>query len=142
MTIATGATKWPKSVIVYTDGASRGNPGPAAIGVYVTSGDGELLYELAEPLGIQTNNVAEYSAVQRALEICLSQKVERLEIRSDSELLVRQINGEYRVKSPGLRPLYESCLKLIRQIPMFKMTHVRRELNREADRLANEALDR
>jgi ribonuclease HI len=133
---------WPKEVIIYTDGASRGNPGPAALGVYCVSNNGDVLAEIAEPLGVQTNNYAEYVAVIRALEVAIEKKVETLYLRSDSQLMVRQILGEYKVKAPGIIPLHGRCKALISKIPKVYFEHVRREFNREADRLANQALDR
>ncbi len=133
--------RWPREVIVYTDGASRGNPGPAGIGVYFVTGDGECLATIAEPLGEQTNNFAEYTAVIRALETAIEKRVQVLHLRSDSQLMVRQMLGEYKVRSAGILPLYQRCRELVARIPEVKFEHVGRELNREADRLANQALD-
>jgi ribonuclease HI len=135
------ARGWPKEIVLYTDGASRGNPGPAAIGVVVQSASGETIYERGRCLGSHTNNVAEYTAVVEALELALSNKVERLTLRSDSELLIRQLKGEYKVRSNGLRPLFERCVRALRLVPSFSLEHVRREYNVRADELGNEALD-
>ncbi len=129
-------------VIIYTDGASRGNPGPAAIGVVVTSSSGEVLQEISEYLGDDhTNNFAEYSAVLCALKWAISNQVSSLELRSDSELMVKQMNGLYKVKSDSIKPLYLECVQLIKKIGKVEFRHIRREFNKEADRLANEALD-
>lgn len=133
--------KWPKKVIIYTDGASRGNPGRAAIGIHVTDLDSQTIAEHKEALGVQTNNFAEYTAVIRALELSLAQGVTDIILRSDSELMVRQMSGVYKVKSEAILPLYEKVKELLSQFSSVKFEHVRRESNREADRLANEALD-
>jgi len=128
------------SAIANIDGGSRGNPGPAGYGVRIQHGDGEVV-ELKRSLGIATNNVAEYNGLLAALQWAVSHGVGTLHVRSDSELLVKQMNGQYRVKHPGLQPLYEDARRLTRQIGRVTFEHVRRELNREADRLANEAMD-
>lgn len=133
--------KWPDEVIAYTDGASRGNPGPAALGVYFVTLKGAVLAQIAEPLGEQTNNYAEYMAVIRALQEAHKQNVEVLHLRSDSQLMVRQMLGEYKVKAPGILPLYLRCQELVSKISKVRFEHVRREFNKEADRLANMALD-
>lgn len=134
-------TKWPKKVIVYTDGASRGNPGPASIGIFVTDEKQSEVARFSEALGVQTNNFAEYSAVIMALQQAHHHKIKEMTLRSDSELLIRQLKGEYKVKSETLRPLYEECIALIRKIGKVTFEHVRREFNKEADKLANQALD-
>lgn len=122
------------------DGGSRGNPGPAGYGVHIEREDGTLV-QLKESLGIATNNVAEYRGLLAALAWAARHGVKRLHIRSDSELLVKQMRGEYRVKNPGLLPLYEEARRLARQIGRVTFEHVRREVNKDADRLANEAMD-
>jgi probable phosphoglycerate mutase len=122
------------------DGGSRGNPGPAGYGVRIQREDGSVV-ELKQSLGLATNNVAEYSGLLAALQWALANGVATLHIRSDSELLVKQMIGVYRVKNPGLQPLYEEARGLVRQIGTVTFEHVRREFNREADRLANEAMD-
>ena len=121
------------------DGGSRGNPGPAGYGVRIEQ-DGRVI-DLKESCGIATNNVAEYSGLLCALRWAVAQGVSVLHVRSDSLLLVQQMKGVYRVKHPGLLPLYEEAKTLIRQIGKVTFEHVRRELNRDADRLANEAMD-
>jgi ribonuclease HI len=128
--------------VLWTDGAARGNPGPAGIGAILKSPSGEVLYTGSEFLGHTTNNVAEYKAVLLGLAGALAQGVERIEVRADSELLIKQLKGEYRVKSPGLRPLFEEARRLISRFRSVKLTHIRRELNGEADRLANQGIDR
>jgi ribonuclease HI len=125
----------------YIDGGSRGNPGPAGYGVQIVDGDGQVLAELYQALGHTTNNVAEYQGLLAALAWALDRGVKPLHIRSDSELLVRQLKGEYRVKNPGLQPLYQEARERVARIGKVTFEHVRRELNREADRLANLAMD-
>ena len=122
------------------DGGSRGNPGPAGYGVHIEQDDGSVV-ELKESIGIATNNVAEYSGLIAALAWAVAHGVSRLHVRADSDLLVKQMRGEYRVKSPGLQPLFEQARALARQIGDVKFEHVRREFNKDADRLANEAMD-
>ena len=123
------------------DGASRGNPGPAAYAVVLRDAQGKTVLELAKKIGRETNNVAEYYALLAALDYAVNQGISALRIRSDSELLVRQMQGRYKVKSPELKPLHERASKLARQVAYFAIEHVRRELNRDADALANVALD-
>jgi ribonuclease HI len=123
------------------DGASRGNPGPASYGVVARTATGEPLASLSKRLGRSTNNYAEYQALIAALEYALKNGHGRVEIRSDSELLVRQMSGSYKVKSPILLPLHQRARQLAQQLERFHIRHVPREENREADRLANEALD-
>jgi ribonuclease HI len=127
---------------INTDGASRGNPGAAAYG-YVIKRDGQLLVEEAGCLGEMTNNQAEYTALVRALEHALELGPDdRVVVHSDSELMVKQLNGEYRVKNEELRPLYEEAVELRRQFKQpVAIRHVRREQNKRADELCNEALD-
>jgi ribonuclease HI len=123
------------------DGASRGNPGPASYGVVLRDPDGKIVLELAKNIGRETNNVAEYFALLAALDYAMIHGISSLRIRSDSELLVRQMQGVYKVKSPDLKPLQERAAKLSRQLQYFAIEHVRRELNKDADALANVALD-
>jgi ribonuclease HI len=123
------------------DGASRGNPGPASYGVVLRDPDGKIVLELAKNIGRETNNVAEYFALLAALDYATIHGISSLRIRSDSELLVRQMQGVYKVKSPDLKPLQERAAKLSRQLQYFAIEHVRRELNKDADALANVALD-
>jgi ribonuclease HI len=127
--------------VLWTDGAARGNPGPAGIGAILKRVDGEVLYSGSEFLGHTTNNVAEYKAVLLGLAAALAQGVEHLEVRADSELLIKQLKGVYRVKAPGLKPLFDQARGLIARFRSVKLTHIRRELNAEADRLANRGID-
>jgi ribonuclease HI len=128
------------SAIAHIDGGSRGNPGPAGYGVRIERDDGTV-EEMKQSLGVATNNVAEYRGLLAALTWAVRAGIGRLHIRSDSELLVKQMRGDYRVKNPGLQPLWEDARRLVRQIGDVRFEHVRRELNKEADRLANEAMD-
>ncbi len=128
------------SATANVDGGSRGNPGPAAYGVRIERDDGTAV-ELKASLGVATNNVAEYRGLLAALRWALEHGVTRLHVRSDSQLLVKQMTGEYRVKNAGLQPLYEEARSLVRRLGRVRFEHVRRELNSEADRLANEAMD-
>lgn len=132
----------PETVLVHTDGASRGNPGPAAIGVVIAEPSGRVLLEFGEALSPTTNNVAEYTAVIRALERALELGARRVQVQMDSQLVVRQLNGSYRVKHPDMLPLYRRVLELIQRFDEVTFAHVPREENTEADRLANAALDR
>lgn len=134
-------SSWPSIVVIHTDGASRGNPGPASLGLVVYDQDQNVVYERGEPLGSQTNNYAEYMAVQVALELAVEKSVEKVVLKSDSQLLIRQLTGVYKVKSEGLRPLYLACAELAKKIPDMHFEHVRREFNKRADELANLALD-
>ncbi len=129
-------------LIAYTDGGSRGNPGPAGYGVLLQAEDGALVAELSKFLGIQTNNVAEYSALLGALEYALAHGHSHLRVISDSELMVKQIRGQYSVKSPDLRPLYEEARRRIARLDDFVIEHVLRGKNTKADQLANDAMDR
>src|ERR1041384_2379676 len=120
----------------YIDGGSRGNPGEAGIGVYFPG-----VVRIAEYLGTGTNNFAEYSALLAALRFAVFAHCEELEVFADSELVVKQITGEYQVKNEGIRPLYQSALRWKAVIPPFVISHARRENNKKADKLANLAMD-
>lgn len=126
----------------YTDGGSRGNPGPAGYGAVIQSADGETVAELSDFLGMRTNNVAEYSGMLAALEYALAHGLGRLRIVSDSELMVKQMRGQYRVQSPELRPLYEEAKRRVAKLESFQIEHVLRGKNKRADELANQAMDR
>lgn len=126
---------------VHIDGASRGNPGPAGIGVLFVGEDGAVVERIHRGIGIATNNVAEYSALLAALEHARAIGMTDLEIYSDSELLVRQLQGRYQVKHLSLRPLHTAARELIAGLNRFAIHHVPRELNREADALANRGID-
>lgn len=126
---------------LHFDGGSRGNPGPAGIGLVLYDHEKTPLYELGEFLGVCTNNVAEYTALLRGLTAAKTFKAASVKVFSDSELLVRQINGQYKVKSPDLLPLYQQARKLIGEIGNVTVAHVYREKNKRADELANLAMD-
>jgi ribonuclease HI len=126
--------------VIYTDGASSGNPGLAAIGVAIKDEQGNLITTISQRIGTTTNNQAEYRAIIAALEKAVSLGAKEVELRSDSELVVKQIKGRYRVKKATLRPLYQKVVQLIGSLAAFTITHIPREQNREADRLANKAL--
>ena len=131
-----------KRCVAYIDGGSRGNPGVAGYGVAVQDENGEPLVGLSQHLGIRTNNFAEYSALIGALRYALANGYDGLRVYADSELMVRQINGVYKVKSPDLQPLFREAKALISKLKSFSIHHVPREQNREADRLANLAMDK
>ncbi|HZD47577.1 MAG TPA: ribonuclease HI family protein [Silvibacterium sp.] len=140
---------WPEAraategiVTAYCDGGSRGNPGPAGFGVFIQDSRGETLAQLNEYLGRKTNNFAEYSGLLAALDFALQHGYPQLKVVSDSELMVKQIKGQYRVQSPELRPLYEEAKRRIARLDSFQIQHVLRGKNQQADRLANEAMDR
>lgn len=134
-------------IYIYTDGGARGNPGPAAIGVQITDADGKVLKEVSESIGNATNNFAEYMAVVRGLDAAKQlfgkkTKEMQFEIKLDSELVKKQLNGEYQIKEPGLVPFFIEIHNMrVASFPHLILTHIRRELNKEADRLVNEALD-
>ena len=128
-------------VIAYADGASRGNPGPSSYGVVVYDRDGKELHRGGRALGRGTNNQAEYHGAIAALEAALGLGAREVELRMDSELIVRQLTGRYRVKNPGLAPLYKRILDLRTRFDRVALTHVPRAQNKVADALANEALD-
>jgi len=123
------------------DGGSRGNPGPASYGVVIRDSRGDIVARLKKYIGRTTNNVAEYYGLIAALDYSQSNNIRALRIESDSELLVKQMRGQYKVKSADLKPLYERAKKMSQAIPAFRIDHVYREQNREADLLANEAMD-
>jgi ribonuclease HI len=128
-------------IVAYIDGGARGNPGPAGYGVRIESADGALLAELHGALGIATNNVAEYNGLLAALRWAVDHGERDLHIRSDSELLVRQMRGEYKIKHPGLQSLAAQARLLLMQLGSVRFEHVRREHNVEADRLSNVGMD-
>ncbi|MCB1327718.1 MAG: ribonuclease HI family protein [Spirochaetales bacterium] len=130
------------ALILYCDGAARGNPGPASIGAVILQEKSEaVVAEVSEAIGRATNNEAEYRALIRGLERAVELKADRLRVRMDSELIVKQILGKYRVRNERLRPLYEEVRSLLLRIPTWSIEHVPRDRNKHADRLANAALD-
>jgi ribonuclease HI len=130
-----------KALVLHVDGGARGNPGPAAIGVVISGPDGELVEELAEPIGPATNNVAEYRAVLRGLERARELGATELEIIGDSELIARQLTGVYKVKHPSMKPLHEQATTALKGFPRWRIRTVPRAQNARADALVNAALD-
>jgi len=128
-------------VTANVDGGARGNPGPAAIGVVLRNGDGSVLEEVGETIGEATNNVAEYKALLRGIELAAAKGAEELELVGDSELVVRQVEGRYKVKNLGMKKLHEEVKQALRGFNSWSIRHVRRADNADADRLVNEALD-
>jgi len=129
-------------ICAHCDGGARGNPGPAGFGVYIQSHEGMVLAELSEFIGFKTNNVAEYSGLLAALDFALQNGHKRLRVVSDSELMVKQIQGKYKVASPDLKPLYDEAKRRIARLEGFEIEHALRAKNKHADRLANLAMDR
>jgi probable phosphoglycerate mutase len=129
------------AVVAYIDGGSRGNPGPAGFGVRIEDHEGRVIAELNGALGVATNNVAEYRGLLAALAFLVRDEHRVVRIRSDSELLVKQMRGEYRVKHPGLVPLHREASALVSRLHKVTFEHIPREENGEADRLANLAID-
>ncbi len=128
-------------VVIFTDGTAEPNPGPAAIGATIKDEQGRLITSISQPIGRTTNNQAEYRAIITAMEKAIRLGAKQVEIRSDSELVVRQIDGRYRVKNASLKPLYQKVKQLQSQLAGFTITHIPREENTEADSLASMALE-
>jgi len=126
---------------IYTDGGARGNPGPAAGGGVIVASDGTVIAEVSEFLGVATNNVAEYQALIATLQRALEAGCTDVEVCLDSELVVRQLNGEYRVKDAKMRPLHASATSLLRKFASSRVRHIPREENKRADKLVNAVLD-
>src|SRR6266851_1936390 len=126
----------------HCDGGARGNPGPAGFGALIQDDQGMVLAELSEFLGIRTNNYAEYSGLLACLQYALDHHHPRLRVVSDSELMVKQIQGKYKVNSPDLKPLWQEAKNRIAKLEAFEISHALRHKNKDADRLANEAMDR
>ena len=137
-----------ETITIFSDGGSRGNPGPAAVGAQMLDSSGKVLKEVSETIGNATNNFAEYHALMRGLQVAKEHFGKRtkeihFELKLDSELVKKQLNGEYQIKEPGLVPYFIEIHNLrVSSFPNLTLTHVPREQNKEADRLANEALDR
>jgi len=146
MTLFNDHPKWAnrgasKTLTLHFDGGARGNPGPGGIGVVLLNEDGDALYELGEFLGHTTSNVAEYTALVRGLTAAKTLGAKKVIVKADSELVVRQINGIYKVKSPHLKPLFQKATTLMREIGDVTISHIYREGNARADELANAAMD-
>jgi ribonuclease HI len=137
---AAGSSAAPK-LVVHVDGGSRGNPGPAAIGVVVSQPDGPVLDQLGERIGVATNNVAEYRALLRGLERAAALGAREVELVNDSELVARQVTGAYKVKHPAMKPLYEQAIAALKGFDRWSIRSVPRAENAHADALVNEALD-
>jgi len=128
-------------ITIYVDGAARGNPGPAGAGAVLTDSKGKVVAEICRYLGETTNNQAEYRALLLALKRAGDFGALRVNIFSDSELIVRQISGEYKVKNEGLRPIFQDVMKILRDLGDYNIKHIPRERNKRADQLANLAID-
>jgi probable phosphoglycerate mutase len=135
----TPSTGW---ITAHCDGGARGNPGPSGYGAEITDADGNVIAELSEFLGIRTNNYAEYSGLLASLQYALDHGHRRLRVISDSELMVKQIQGKYKVNSPDLKPLWQEARSRIARLEAFEITHALRHKNKAADALANQAMDR
>jgi ribonuclease HI len=145
-TLFTEAPSIPSSqsgwISAHCDGGARGNPGPAGYGALIQDANGMVIAELSEFLGIRTNNYAEYSGLLGCLQFALDNNYRRLRVVSDSELMVKQIQGKYKVNSPDLKPLWQEAKNRIARLEKFEISHALRHKNKDADRLANEAMDR
>lgn len=130
-----------KRVVVHVDGGSRGNPGPAAAAAVVSTPDGEVLDEASEVLGVETNNVAEYRALLLGVRRARELGAEEVEVVNDSELIAKQVNGVYKVKHAAMKPLHAEALATLEPFARWEVRTVRRELNKHADALVNQALD-
>ncbi len=130
-----------KRVVIFTDGAAEPNPGPAAIGVTIKDKRGKLITLISQRIGRATNNQAEYRAIIAALEEAVRLGIKQVDIKMDSELVVKQISGEYRVKKATLKPLYQQVKQLLGLLEGFTITHIPRQQNTEADKLAHKALN-
>jgi ribonuclease HI len=128
-------------LVVHVDGGSRGNPGPAAVGVVIAEPNGQVVHAVGETIGQATNNVAEYRALLRGVELARELGASELEIYGDSELVVKQVRGEYKVKDAGLRPLHAEVRAALSEVDAWTFEHVRRDDNAHADELVNQALD-
>lgn len=126
---------------LYSDGAARGNPGPAGAGAVLVEPSGQVIDRLGKFLGHQTNNYAEYQGLLMGLKRARELGVREVEVFADSELMIRQLGGRYQVKSPSLRPLYEEALKWLNEFERVKLVHVPREMNRAADEMSNRAIE-
>ena len=130
-----------KKFFLYTDGGSRGNPGPSGIGVVILDSKRKKVKETCKYIGETTNNVAEYSALILGLEEALALEADEVTVYMDSELLAKQLNGEYRVKDESIRPLFEKTLGILKNFRAFEIKHIAREKNSQADKLANKAIN-
>ena len=127
---------------IYSDGASRGNPGPSGIGAVILDEKGKVVHEIAKYIGQVTNNVAEYEALLEALDYCVKHKLSPVEILADSQLLIRQLSGQYKVRHENIKPLFQRAKDYLVHLKVAGYRHVPREENKHADKLANEGIDR
>jgi len=130
-----------KKIEIYVDGGSRGNPGPSGIGVVILDAGGKKLKELSKYIGEATNNIAEYNALLYGLEEALILRADDIIINTDSELVAKQLTGDYRVKDPNLRPLFDRAINMLKSFNNFEVRHIKREMNKEADKLVNKAIN-
>lgn len=130
-----------KTIEIYIDGGSRGNPGPSGVGVVILDAGGNRLKEISKYIGETTNNIAEYSALLYGLEEALILRADKIIVNLDSELVARQLTGDYRVKDPGLKPLFERAMNMLKSFKSFEIRHIEREKNKEADKLVNRAIN-
>ena len=130
-----------KYIEIFIDGGARGNPGPAGIGVLILDGTGKKLKEVSKYIGEATNNIAEYNTLLYGLEEALILRADQIKINLDSELVAKQLGGEYRVKDENLRPLFERAVNMLKSFKNFEINHIVREKNKEADKLVNKAIN-
>ena len=130
-----------KRVEIYIDGGSRGNPGPAGIGVVILDERGKTIKDIAKYIGETTNNIAEYNALLYGLEEALIIRADEILINMDSELVAKQLSGDYRVKDSNIKPLFERALNMLKSFKGFEIKHIKREKNKEADKLVNKAIN-
>jgi ribonuclease HI len=126
---------------IYSDGACRGNPGPSGIGAVILNDKGKVVHEISKYIGVVTNNVAEYEALLEALDYCVKKKLSPVEILADSQLMIRQLSGQYKVKHPNMIPLHQKAKEYMVHLKVVGFTHVLREFNKRADELANAGID-
>jgi len=126
---------------IYSDGACRGNPGPSGIGAVILNDKGKVIHEISKYIGVTTNNVAEYEALLEALDYCVKKKISPVEILADSQLMIRQLSGQYKVKHPNMIPLHQKAKEYMVHLKVIGFTHVLREFNKRADELANAGID-
>jgi len=130
-----------KRIKIYVDGGSRGNPGPSGVGVVILDAGGKKLKEISKYIGKTTNNIAEYSALLYGLEEALILRIDEIVVNLDSELVAKQLAGDYRVKDPELKPLFERAMNMLKSFKSFEIRHIEREKNKEADKLVNRAIN-
>ena len=130
-----------KKIEIYVDGGSRGNPGPSGVGVVILDAGGKRLKEISKYIGETTNNIAEYNALLYGLEEALMLRIDEIIVNLDSELVAKQLTGDYRVKDSGLKPLFERAMNMLKSFKSFEIRHIEREKNKEADKLVNRAIN-